>query len=178
MFMTAPRRKPVPRHVSSFAGGMDAEFVRPKGAAQGVDDLPMFARTEGAVSVPVSASRDRGKNENQCVPDIRSPAPSVPFGSSEEAADRLSFDVRAKQNGTILLTLAALDRGDCLSRSEISERTGIPIHVLCARLKLDLQPVYVECVERARPSHVKPGLAVNGYRLTEAGQRRASGGEV
>lgn len=107
------------------------------------------------------------------VPDIRTPAPSVAATSSEDAADQLSQQLRASQHRSILLALAAVPADETRSRYEIHRRTGIAINVLCARIKSDLVDCgYVESVPRARPSHTKSTLLVNGYRLTAAGRER------
>lgn len=103
---------------------------------------------------------------------IAFPAPSVPSGSSEDAADQLSQHVRNSQARSILLTLSHLPAGRTLSRYEIHRRTGIAVTTLCARVKSDLQDIgLVEAVERARPSHAKKGLLVTGYRISDAGRR-------
>lgn len=107
------------------------------------------------------------------------PAPSAPGSvTSEDAADALDQMVRASQHRSIMLCLSLVPADATLSRYELHQRTGIAINVLCARLKCDLEPTWVEAVPRARPSHVKPTLRVNGYRLTRAGRARILEDEV
>lgn len=110
------------------------------------DDLPLFAT------------------------DIRTPAPSAPGSTtSQRAADVVSSPFRRMSWRRIIAALAA--DGATVSRESLSERLGIPQHVLCARLS-ELVPIWVECVESACNSKAKPGLKVNGYRLTDACRRR------
>ena len=103
-------------------------------------------------------------------PDIRTPAPAAPGStSSQVAADWLDGPFRRASLRKIMLTLATLDAP--ISRADLAQRTGIPQHVLCARLA-DLRPMWVEAVDRACTSDVKPGLRVDGYKLTDIGRAR------
>jgi hypothetical protein len=110
------------------------------------------------------------------VPDIRTPAPSAPGSdTSQAAADYMTHSpLRARSHRVIMLCLATLPRYECFSMEELSERTGIRIASLCARLD-DLCPTWIEKVKGARQSSALRSLRVNGYRLTEAGRDRLKG---
>lgn len=97
------------------------------------------------------------------------PAPSAPgSASSADAADRiLRSPFRRASWRKIMLALAAANAPT--SRERLSEQTGIPQHVLCARLS-ELRPIWVEAIDRACTSSA--GVAVDGYRLTDAGRER------
>lgn len=105
------------------------------------------------------------------LPDIRTPAPVAPGSvTSATAADRIvDSPFRRKSWRAVMLTLGALPDAAVLSREALSERTGIPQHVLCARLS-ELRPTWVEAVSGACTSSA--GVAVDGYRLTAAGRAR------
>lgn len=110
------------------------------------------------------------------VPDIRTPAPSAPGSeSSEAAADYMTHSpLRARSHRLIMLCLGTLDRYDCFSMEEISERTELRVATICARLD-ELCPVFVEKVKGARQSSALRSLRVNGYRLTDSGRARLKG---
>ena len=112
-------------------------------------------------------------------PDVRTPAPAAPgSASSQIAADAIDGPFRRASLRRIMLTLATLDAP--ISRYALSERTGLPVNVLCARIP-ELVPIWVEVVPGACESHAKAGLHVDGYRLTDVGRervRKATGGQV
>jgi hypothetical protein len=104
-------------------------------------------------------------------PDVRTPAPSVPATTSEAAADAIQKSpLRRASLRKIMLHLAELQVGESRSMAEIGAVVGIPVHVMCARLR-DLEG-WVEAVEGDRASSAKPSLRVNGYRLTARGRAR------
>jgi hypothetical protein len=104
-------------------------------------------------------------------PDIQAPAPSVPSPTSEAAADAIQKSpFRRASLRRIMLHLAELPEGETRSMAEIGATVGIPVHVMCARLR-DLE-TWVESVPGDRASSAKPSLRVNGYRLTALGRAR------
>lgn len=130
---------------------MDAAYFTPKRKDEGVSGLGLFDRVEA--------------------PDLRMPAPSAPgSATSEAAADRMMRSpFRRKSWRVILLTLGALPESGVLSREALSERAGIPQHVLCARLS-ELRPTWIAAVSGACRSAA--GVSVDGYRITAAGRAR------
>lgn len=106
-------------------------------------------------------------------PDIQAPAPSVPSATSEAAADAIQKSpFRRASLRRIMLFLAELPAGETRSMAEIGAAVGIPVHVMCARLR-DLEG-WVYRVDADRVSSAKPSLRVNGYRLNPAGRARTA----
>lgn len=104
-------------------------------------------------------------------PNVRSEAPSQASSeTSRRAAECVSEPFRRRSHRLILTALAAGGRS-LASMHDISVITDIPVHTVSARLN-DLVPLWVECVEGACRSHVKPSLSVNGYTLTSLGLQR------
>lgn len=103
------------------------------------------------------------------LPDIRTPAPSARGSkSSEDAADMITKGpFRRASWRKIMLALAAASGPT--SRETLSQRIGIPQHVLCARLS-ELRPIWVEAVDRVCVSSA--GVQVDGYQLTDLGRAR------
>lgn len=108
----------------------------------------------------------------QDIPDVRTSAPSAPGSPSSEAAARaIDGPFRRASWRKLMLALGAADHP--LTMHELSERTGLPINVVCARLP-ELEPVWIERQKRAGRSHVKPSLAVDTFSLTAVGRSRLS----
>lgn len=127
---------------------MTVDTVELARARQRTDDLPLFT------------------------PNVETPAPSAAASSTSElAADAVSGPFRRMSWRRIIAALAA--DGALISRESLSDRLGIPQHILCARLS-ELVPLWVECVDGACASKAKPTLKVNGYRLTDACRRRVA----
>lgn len=98
------------------------------------------------------------------------PAPSVPTPGSEAAADLILHSPFRRKSWRMILTYLATQDAP-VSREHLSDALDIPQHSLCARLS-ELSPVLVERTEGACTS--RAGIAVQGYRLTQAGRERVA----
>lgn len=117
-------------------------------------------------------------------PDLRIVPPSQPSKSSERGADYIR-PLRSPSYRKILACLANLAEGKCLSREEISARTGIRETSMCGRLHElsninfriagSAETTCIETVEDACISSSR--IIVTGYRLTAAGKRLFGNGE-
>ena len=105
------------------------------------------------------------------VPDIQTPAPSVPSKASEDVADAVTKGPYRRQSyRRVLLALAA--HGP-MTREQLSDVTGYKEASLCARLSeltlekdRDGNALHVECEEGVAKS--RSGFMVNRYSITRA----------
>lgn len=102
------------------------------------------------------------------------PAPAAAGSkSSQRAAELAAADpFRRDSWRAILLVLGA--NASPISLARLSERTGLAINVVCARVS-ELKGQWIDVVDGACESDAKPGLRVDGLQLTAAGRARVRG---